>query len=230
MLQSFSAAFLGIAPRIPAARTVSTFQTLKANFNKIRTPNDGPGSIFNVALVKRADIVRFKNSDRHLESTGHLLAATSMKVGYTKDLSRHLRTYESCTRSGSFTLLWMGYYQVDRRIFDEAYLHHALEHFNLPCVPFKCECGTMHRKFHRFPGMTHWDQIMTGGLKSLGARTSKIWLPPSSSRLSPEYLLDQMPPPSADDDELVKKLRQRLRDLLAELRAGADGNTQAKQS
>ncbi|KAJ6518467.1 hypothetical protein DFH09DRAFT_1194213 [Mycena vulgaris] len=39
-----------------------------------------------------------------------------------------------------------------------------------------------------------------------------------------EYLLDQMPPPDADDDELVKKLRRRLRDLLADLRAGAEGS------
>ncbi|KAJ7152136.1 hypothetical protein C8R46DRAFT_1122083 [Mycena filopes] len=38
-----------------------------------------------------------------------------------------------------------------------------------------------------------------------------------------EYLLDQMPPPAVDDDELVKKLRQRLRDLLSDLRAGAEG-------
>ncbi|KAJ7889557.1 hypothetical protein B0H14DRAFT_3855747 [Mycena olivaceomarginata] len=43
-----------------------------------------------------------------------------------------------------------------------------------------------------------------------------------------EYLLDQLPPPDADDDELVKKLRQRLRDLLTELRAGAEGTPQAK--
>ncbi|KAJ7488419.1 hypothetical protein FB451DRAFT_1227241 [Mycena latifolia] len=40
-----------------------------------------------------------------------------------------------------------------------------------------------------------------------------------------EYLLDQLPPPDADDDELVKKLRQRLRDLLANLRAGAEGTS-----
>ncbi|RPD62139.1 hypothetical protein L226DRAFT_535507 [Lentinus tigrinus ALCF2SS1-7] len=38
-----------------------------------------------------------------------------------------------------------------------------------------------------------------------------------------EYLLDQLPPPSADDDELVKKLRKRLQDLLTELRSGAEG-------
>ncbi|KAJ7890148.1 hypothetical protein B0H14DRAFT_2690725 [Mycena olivaceomarginata] len=43
-----------------------------------------------------------------------------------------------------------------------------------------------------------------------------------------EYLLDQLPPPDADEDELVKKLRQRLRGLLAELRAGAEGTPQAK--
>ncbi|KAF9016887.1 hypothetical protein BDZ89DRAFT_1075214 [Hymenopellis radicata] len=38
-----------------------------------------------------------------------------------------------------------------------------------------------------------------------------------------EYLLDQLPPPSADDDELIKKLRRRLQDLLSDLRAGAEG-------
>ena len=31
------------------------------------------------------------------------------------------------------------------------------------------------------------------------------------------------PPPSSDDDEFVKKLRQRLKDLLENLRAGAEG-------
>ncbi|KAF7350090.1 hypothetical protein MVEN_01310900 [Mycena venus] len=45
-----------------------------------------------------------------------------------------------------------------------------------------------------------------------------------------EYLLDQMPPPDANDDELVKKLRQRLRDLLVELRAGAEGTSRSRQS
>ncbi|KAJ2912952.1 hypothetical protein MD484_g7454, partial [Candolleomyces efflorescens] len=38
-----------------------------------------------------------------------------------------------------------------------------------------------------------------------------------------EYLLDQLPPPSIDDDELVKKLRARLKDLLENLRNGAEG-------
>ncbi|KAF9524348.1 hypothetical protein CPB83DRAFT_861416 [Crepidotus variabilis] len=38
-----------------------------------------------------------------------------------------------------------------------------------------------------------------------------------------EYLLDQLPPPSGDDDELVKKLRKRLQDFLADLRLGAEG-------
>ncbi|KAJ3573805.1 hypothetical protein NP233_g2190 [Leucocoprinus birnbaumii] len=38
-----------------------------------------------------------------------------------------------------------------------------------------------------------------------------------------EYLVDQLPPPSAEDDEMVKKLRKRLQDLLSELRAGAEG-------
>ncbi|KAJ3901976.1 hypothetical protein F5879DRAFT_966057 [Lentinula edodes] len=42
-----------------------------------------------------------------------------------------------------------------------------------------------------------------------------------------EYLLDQLPPPSPDDDELVKKLRNRLRDLLTELRAGAEGSARS---
>ncbi|TFK98509.1 hypothetical protein BDV98DRAFT_572788 [Pterulicium gracile] len=42
-----------------------------------------------------------------------------------------------------------------------------------------------------------------------------------------EYLLDQLPPPTSDDDALVVKLRQRLRDLLTELRTGAEGTTGA---
>ncbi|KDR66240.1 hypothetical protein GALMADRAFT_259538 [Galerina marginata CBS 339.88] len=42
-----------------------------------------------------------------------------------------------------------------------------------------------------------------------------------------EYLLDQIPPPSPDDDELVKKLRKRLQDLLTELRRGAEGVNRA---
>ncbi|KAJ6553830.1 hypothetical protein DFH09DRAFT_924697, partial [Mycena vulgaris] len=45
-----------------------------------------------------------------------------------------------------------------------------------------------------------------------------------------EYLLDQMPPPDADDDKLVKKLRQRLRDLLTALRTGAEGTLKASSS
>ena len=31
------------------------------------------------------------------------------------------------------------------------------------------------------------------------------------------------PPPSADDEDLVKKLRKRLQDLLSDLRKGAEG-------
>ncbi|KAF9017340.1 hypothetical protein BDP27DRAFT_1355929 [Rhodocollybia butyracea] len=42
-----------------------------------------------------------------------------------------------------------------------------------------------------------------------------------------EYLLDQLPPPSPDDDELVKKLRNRLKDLLTELRVGAEGSARS---
>ncbi|PBK74844.1 hypothetical protein ARMSODRAFT_493901 [Armillaria solidipes] len=38
-----------------------------------------------------------------------------------------------------------------------------------------------------------------------------------------EYLLDQLPPPSSDDEQFVVKLRRRLQDLLADLRAGAEG-------
>ncbi|KJA21589.1 hypothetical protein HYPSUDRAFT_41985 [Hypholoma sublateritium FD-334 SS-4] len=38
-----------------------------------------------------------------------------------------------------------------------------------------------------------------------------------------EYLLDQIPPPSVDDTDLVKKLRKRFQDLLEELRKGAEG-------
>lgn len=38
-----------------------------------------------------------------------------------------------------------------------------------------------------------------------------------------EYLLDQLPAPSADDDKILIQLRKRLRDLLSNLRAGAEG-------
>ncbi|KAI0352793.1 hypothetical protein OH77DRAFT_1523117 [Trametes cingulata] len=42
-----------------------------------------------------------------------------------------------------------------------------------------------------------------------------------------EYLLDQLPPPSADEDPMATKLRKRLQDLLASLRAGAEGTGHA---
>ncbi|KAH9056395.1 hypothetical protein EDB87DRAFT_1637230 [Lactarius vividus] len=42
-----------------------------------------------------------------------------------------------------------------------------------------------------------------------------------------EYLLDQLPPPSADDDGLLRNLRRRLSELLASLRAGAEGSAPA---
>ncbi|KAI0329910.1 hypothetical protein GY45DRAFT_1324332 [Cubamyces sp. BRFM 1775] len=38
-----------------------------------------------------------------------------------------------------------------------------------------------------------------------------------------EYLLDQLPPPSADEDPMATKLRKRLQELLTSLRAGAEG-------
>ncbi|KAL4257887.1 hypothetical protein AB1N83_010598 [Pleurotus pulmonarius] len=38
-----------------------------------------------------------------------------------------------------------------------------------------------------------------------------------------EYLLDQLPPPSPDDDDVLKGLRKRLQLLLSELRDGAEG-------
>ncbi|KZT66983.1 hypothetical protein DAEQUDRAFT_729579, partial [Daedalea quercina L-15889] len=38
-----------------------------------------------------------------------------------------------------------------------------------------------------------------------------------------EFLLDQMPAPSTDEDTMVTKLRQRLQDLLTSLRSGAEG-------
>ncbi|KAI8583466.1 hypothetical protein K450DRAFT_223840 [Umbelopsis ramanniana AG] len=39
-----------------------------------------------------------------------------------------------------------------------------------------------------------------------------------------ECLLDQLPPPSKDDDALVTKLREKLSMLLSELRKGAEGS------
>lgn len=38
-----------------------------------------------------------------------------------------------------------------------------------------------------------------------------------------EYLIDQLPAPSPDDDEILRKLRIRLQDFLTELRKGAEG-------
>ncbi|KAH9853356.1 hypothetical protein C2E23DRAFT_884952 [Lenzites betulinus] len=38
-----------------------------------------------------------------------------------------------------------------------------------------------------------------------------------------EYLLDQIPPPSADEEEMLTKLRKRMQELLTSLRAGAEG-------
>ncbi|KAL1935777.1 hypothetical protein VTP01DRAFT_4917 [Rhizomucor pusillus] len=38
-----------------------------------------------------------------------------------------------------------------------------------------------------------------------------------------EYLLDQIPPPEKDEDPTVTKLRQKLSELLTELRKGAEG-------
>ncbi|KAA1465889.1 hypothetical protein DENSPDRAFT_830575 [Dentipellis sp. KUC8613] len=40
-----------------------------------------------------------------------------------------------------------------------------------------------------------------------------------------EYLLDQLPPPSDDDEEMVAKLRKRLQMLLSDLRTGAEGTS-----
>ncbi|KAH8555822.1 hypothetical protein BGW37DRAFT_478696 [Umbelopsis sp. PMI_123] len=41
-----------------------------------------------------------------------------------------------------------------------------------------------------------------------------------------EYLLDQLPPPSKDEDDIVTKLRDKLSMLLTELRKGAEGAAQ----
>ncbi|KAK9323062.1 hypothetical protein V1517DRAFT_321385 [Lipomyces orientalis] len=38
-----------------------------------------------------------------------------------------------------------------------------------------------------------------------------------------EYLLDQLPPPVPDADDLAKKLRMRLLEFLQEVRKGAEG-------
>ncbi|KAJ8097041.1 hypothetical protein POJ06DRAFT_202948 [Lipomyces tetrasporus] len=38
-----------------------------------------------------------------------------------------------------------------------------------------------------------------------------------------EYLLDQLPPPVPDADDLAKKLRMRLLEFLSEVRKGAEG-------
>ncbi|KIO21282.1 hypothetical protein M407DRAFT_245526 [Tulasnella calospora MUT 4182] len=38
-----------------------------------------------------------------------------------------------------------------------------------------------------------------------------------------EFLLDQMPPPDPEEEPYVTKLRQKLKDLLTNLREGAEG-------
>ncbi|KZS94050.1 hypothetical protein SISNIDRAFT_453764, partial [Sistotremastrum niveocremeum HHB9708] len=38
-----------------------------------------------------------------------------------------------------------------------------------------------------------------------------------------EYLLDQLPPPDKDEEPITTTLRQRLKDLLEDLRKGAEG-------
>ncbi|KAI7848824.1 hypothetical protein BDC45DRAFT_574436 [Circinella umbellata] len=38
-----------------------------------------------------------------------------------------------------------------------------------------------------------------------------------------EYLLDQLPMPDREEDATVTKLREKLRELLTELRKGAEG-------
>ncbi|KAK9365432.1 hypothetical protein V1509DRAFT_649655 [Lipomyces kononenkoae] len=38
-----------------------------------------------------------------------------------------------------------------------------------------------------------------------------------------EYLLDQLPPPTPDTEDLAKKLRMRLLEFLQEVRKGAEG-------
>jgi len=43
-----------------------------------------------------------------------------------------------------------------------------------------------------------------------------------------EYILDQIPPPSTDDSELIKQLRRRFQDLLTTLRSGAEGTMSGK--
>ncbi|CDO70303.1 hypothetical protein BN946_scf184370.g4 [Trametes cinnabarina] len=45
-----------------------------------------------------------------------------------------------------------------------------------------------------------------------------------------QYLLDQLPPPSADEDPMATKLRKRLQELLTALRAGAEGTAGTKAS
>ncbi|KAK7030082.1 hypothetical protein R3P38DRAFT_2775512 [Favolaschia claudopus] len=145
--------------------------------------NDGEGTIYSAAFVKQTDIAYFTDSPRDAPSIQRLLAATAMKLGYTKNPARLQSMYEPCTRSGAYNVFWMGRFHIENT---EAYLHDVLEQFELARVPFICECGTKHRKFHRFLGSTHWNHALANGLQSLGVGAPKIWLPPSSSSLSPE--------------------------------------------
>ncbi|KAK6977375.1 hypothetical protein R3P38DRAFT_2810325 [Favolaschia claudopus] len=173
-------------------RNLSTLNTLRAKYDVIRQTslyqNDGFGSIFNVALVKQADIAQFADAPTDAQSIKRLLSAVTMKVGYSKHLAHRQAAHEPCTRNGTFALFWMGHYRVENCIFSEAYLHYMLEHLDLPRVPFMCECGTKHHKFHRFHGSKHWNQVLADGLQSLGVEASKTWLPPTSSYLSPELV------------------------------------------
>ncbi|KAK9459509.1 uncharacterized protein V1516DRAFT_680106 [Lipomyces oligophaga] len=40
-----------------------------------------------------------------------------------------------------------------------------------------------------------------------------------------EFLLDQLPPPSGDPNDMATKLRNRLLEFLHEVRKGAEGNS-----
>ncbi|KAK7052060.1 hypothetical protein R3P38DRAFT_3172393 [Favolaschia claudopus] len=175
--------------RVSIARSFSTTDTLCIDFNATSKrsgyENDGEGTIYSAAFVKQTDIAHFTDSPRDAPSIQRLLAATAMKLGYTKHPARLQSMYEPCTRSGAYNVFWMGRFHIEKYISNEAYLHDVLEQFELARAPFICECGTKHRKFHRFLGSTHWNHALSAGLQSLGVRASKIWLPASSSSLSP---------------------------------------------
>ncbi|KAJ7463845.1 hypothetical protein B0H11DRAFT_2198160 [Mycena galericulata] len=87
------------------------------------------------------------------------------------------------------------------------------------CLPFEASSGGARE------GERERERRIRGSAISREHQKFRNFPPPLATNCHHES-----PPPDVDDDELVKKLRQRLRDLLAGLRAGAEGSSTAKNS